>query len=111
LSNSERYQKQEVFWAPDPFKQNDNPRPWLVIAEETLPYPGEEYICLSLTRSNLPENHRVGDSWISGRNPDVESFCSPWVIATIKQDDIEAPQGKVAEEFTSRMVEECRKYL
>lgn len=111
MDNSERYRKQEVFWAPDPFKQGDNPRLWLVIADEALPYLGEEYICLSLTTSNLPENYLVGDSWVSGENTDVESFCSPWVIATIKHDDIEDPQGKVTREFTDRMIKKCKNYL
>ena len=108
---SERYRRGEVFWAPDPFNEGANPRPWLVIANESLPYPDEEYFCLALTTSNLPENYHVGESWVSGGNTNTESFCSPWVAATVKHDEVDGPQGRVTEEFADKMAEECGGYL
>ena len=108
---TERYRKGDVFWAPDPFRQGANPRPWLVVAADGLPYPGEEYVCLALTTSDLPDNYLVGDDWVSGGNPDTSSFCSPWVVATVKHDDVVGPQGSVTKTFADRMSKELRRYL
>ncbi|SDZ92201.1 hypothetical protein SAMN04488065_1234 [Haloplanus vescus] len=108
---SDRYQKGDVFWAPDPFKDGSNPRLWLVLAAEQLPFPGEEYLCAALTTSDLPANHRIGDDWVAGRNPDTQSYCSPWVIGTIKHREIADPQGTVTMAFTDRMIERCERFL
>ncbi|MFC7076820.1 hypothetical protein [Haloarcula halophila] len=80
---SETFKKGDVVWAPDPFREGQNPRLWLVLSAEGLPYQGEEYICAVLTTSDLPANDRVGENWETGRNPDKESYCSPWVIDRI----------------------------
>jgi hypothetical protein len=100
-----------VFWAPDPYRSGSDPRPWLVLAAETLPYPGEEYVCAALTTSDLPANHAIADAWVTGRNPDRPSSCSPWVVATIKHRAVAGPQGQVTDAFTDRMVEYCVAFL
>ena len=58
---SDAYRRGDVFWAPDPFRSGGDPRPWLVLAAESLPYPDKEYICAALTTSDLPANYEVGD--------------------------------------------------
>lgn len=73
---SDRYTTGDVFWAPDPYKPGANPRPWLVLATE-LPFRGEEYVCAALTLSDHEPNVHVGNDWIQGRNPEVDSYCSP----------------------------------
>ena len=108
---SDPYRTGDVFWAPDPFKRGTNPRLWLVLAAQNLPYPGEEYVCTALTTSDLPANHEVGDDWISGRTPDKSSYCSPWVVGTIKHRAVANPQGRISREFTNRMAERCRAFL
>ena len=108
---SDAYRRGDVFWAPDPFRRGTNPRLWLVLAAENLPYPGEEYVCAALTTSDLPANEAVGDDWVSGRNPDETSYCSPWVIGTIKHRAVANPQGRISTEFTERMAERCRSFL
>lgn len=100
-----------MFWAPDPFREGTNPRLWLVLASENLPYPGEEYVCAALTTSDLPANHEVGDAWVTGRNPDKTSYCSPWVVGTIKDRAVANPQGKITTEFTELMIEQCEEFL
>lgn len=106
-----RYERGDVVWAPDPFREGSNPRPWLVLAADGLPYPGEEYVCAALTTSDLPANHAVDDAWVSGRNPDRTAYCSPWVVATVKHDAVANPQGAVRAAFTGAMARECRSYL
>jgi hypothetical protein len=82
-----------------------------VLAAETLPYPGEEYLCVALTTSDLPANVAIDDDWVAGRDPDRTSYCSPWVVATIKHDAIVQPQGAVTDAFVTAMREACRAYV
>lgn len=100
-----------MFWAPDPFRGGTNPRLWLVLSGESLPYPGEEYVCVALTTSDLPANHEVGSAWVTGAHPEKTSFCSPWVLATIKDRAVADPQGRISDSFTQRMVDEATAYL
>lgn len=104
VSSASAFQKGDVVWAPDPFRQGTNPRLWVVLVADPLPYPGEEYICAALTTSNLPQNYEIGDDWVAGRDPDKPSYCSPWVVATIKHDAIANPQGNVTDAFTDQMI-------
>ena len=60
MSDDASYQAGDVVWAPDPFRDGANPRLWLVVASEGLPYRGEEYICVALTTSDLPATVEVG---------------------------------------------------
>jgi hypothetical protein len=108
---SNAYQRGDVFWAPDPFRQGSNPRLWLVLASENLPYPGEEYICAALTTSDLPANYDVGNAWVTGRNPDKTSYCSPWVLGTVKHRAVANPQGKITAAFTDRMIDRSKAFL
>jgi hypothetical protein len=105
------FRRGDVVWAPDPFRSGPAPRPWLVLAAASIPYPGEEYVCAALTTSDLPQNHQIGDSWVEGRDPDRTSYCSPWVLATIKHDAITAPQGSVTDSFVDRMADRAQQYL
>lgn len=105
------YERGDVVWAADPFRGGSNPRPWLVLAVDALPYPGEEYICAALTTSDLPANHEVGDAWVAGRNPDTMSYCSPWVVPTVKHGAVVNPQGEVTDAFADAMAGERVSYL
>jgi len=105
------YDAGAVVWAPDPYNDGADPRPWLVLAADCLPYHGEEYVCAALTLSDLDDNLEVGDDWVAGRNPDVTSYCSPWVLATIKHDAVVNPQGRVTETFARTVAERSADYL
>lgn len=108
----ERFASGDVLWAPDPYHTEGNPRPWLVVTADGLPYAGEEYVCVALTTSDLPDNVRVDDAdWVVGRVPDVTSYCSPWVIATVKHDAVAEPQGRLTESFTSDVAARAAEYL
>jgi hypothetical protein len=110
--SSDPFASGDVFWAPDPYKTGDDPRPWLVLAADTIPYAGEEYICAGLTLSDLPDNIEVeADDWVAGNDPDTTSYCSPWVLATVKHDAVAGPQGHVTAEFTREIVRQSVGYL
>jgi len=75
---SDTFEAGDVFWAPDPYNTGSNPRPWLVLAADIIPYAGEECVCAGLTLSDLPENVEVNDEdWVGGNNPETTSYCSP----------------------------------
>lgn len=105
------FERGDVVWAPDPFRSGSNPRLWLVLAAEGLPYPGEEYVCAAFTTSDLPENHAVDDAWVTGRHPERRSYCSPWVLATVKHRAIANPQGRVTAAFTDEMIGRANAFL
>ena len=80
---SDRRLAGDVVWAPDPYR----------------------------TGSNLPATIALTESdWVAGSNPDKLSYCSPWVLATIKHDAVAHPQGQVTEEFTRRIVSRSGEY-
>lgn len=109
---SNTFESGDVLWAPDPYNAGDNPRPWLVLTGAGLPYAGEEYICAGLTLSNLPDNVELtANDWVAGNEPDRTSYCSPWVLATIKHDAIANPQGYVTPEFTAKIARRSIAYL
>lgn len=87
----------EVVWASDPFRDGANPRPWLIVAAESLPYPASDCIAVALSRqSHHPGSISVSsDDWITGY-PNTSSFVLPWTVATLKQSiHIVETQGRV----------------
>lgn len=109
---SDPFKRGDVFWAPDPYNTGGDPRPWLVLAADTIPYAGEEYICAGLTLSDLPDNIEVSDDdWIAGNDPEKTSYCSPWVLATVKHDAVTGTQGYVTTEFAHAIMQNSVGYL
>ena len=92
-----------VVWAPDPFKTDaGNPRPWLVVSGERMPYPDEESIAVAFST----QSHHAGsftvpsEAWIQGE-PGQQSYVLPWTVATLKEDiHVVGRQGSVIDEFT-----------
>lgn len=106
-----KFSSGDVLWAPDPYNAGGNPRPWLVLSADNIPYNGEEYICAGLTLSDLPDNLEVRDiDWTIGE-PNETSYCSPWVLATVKHDDVQNPQGTLTDDFTSRIIQLSVNYV
>ncbi len=109
---AESFAAGDVVWAPDPFTPGSNPRPWVVLVADGLPYAGEEYICAGLTLSDLEDNMVVPDTaWDVGADPDRTSYCSPWVLATVKHDDVAGAQGGLTDAFTRQVVARAVEYL
>ena len=103
-----------VVWAPDPFTTDTgNPRPWLIVSDETMPYPGREAIAVAFTtQSHHPGSIAVpSDAWLRGE-PTQQSYVLPWTVATLK-DDLHAvgTQGTVSETFTNKITTTTRSYL
>lgn len=107
-------ERREVVWAPGPFKdEGSNPRPWLVIAAEGLPYPAEESIGVAFTtQSHHPGTFAVpSDAWVAGE-PRKRSYVLPWTLATLKDDlHVVGTQGTVTDAFTDRVTTASVSYL
>ena len=103
-----------VVWAPDMFKKDaGNPRPWLVVSGERIPYPDEESIAVAFTtQSHHPGSFTVpSDVWIRGE-PSQQSFVLPWTVATLKENlHIVGRQGSVTDEFTDQVSSVTISYL
>lgn len=104
----------EVVWAHDPFREDgSNPRPWLVLASEALPYPDEECIAVALTTAS---HHRgslrvPGAAWVRGA-PSDRGHVLPWSVATLKTDvHVVGTQGTVTPSFVDRVVSALVAYL
>lgn len=103
-----------VVWAPDPFKPNGgNPRPWLVVSGQRMPYPEEESIGVAFTT----KSHHRGSvavpsaAWTRGE-PSQQSHVLPWTVATLKDDlHIVGTQGSLTDEFTDRVTTATVSYL
>ena len=95
-----------VVWAPDPFKTDGgNPRPWLVVSDERMPYPEKESIVVAFTtQSHHPGSIAVpSEVWIRGE-PGQQSYVLPWTVATLKDSlHVVGTQGSVTDEFTDRV--------
>lgn len=96
-----------VVWAPDPFKTGSgNPRPWLVVSGEQMPYHDEESIAVAFTTQiHHPGSVAVpSDAWVSGE-PNQQSHVLPWTVATLKNDlHVVGTQGTVTDQFTEQVV-------
>ncbi|WP_217350859.1 hypothetical protein [Salinadaptatus halalkaliphilus] len=62
--------------------------------------------------SDLPDNIEVKNKdWVVGNDPAKTSYCSPWVLATVKHDTVAGPQGYLTDEFTREIVQQSVGYL
>lgn len=101
----------EVWWGPAPFKDSSVYRPWLVVSTDAHPFAGEECIAVALTTSR----HREGvpfpeEAWSDGR-ANLDSFVSPWYVATLKSKSLDRRQGALPRDLVSEVVEQFHEYV
>jgi mRNA-degrading endonuclease toxin of MazEF toxin-antitoxin module len=103
-----------VVWAPDPFKTDGrNPRSWLVVSGERMPYPDQESVVVAFTT----QSHHAGsfavpsEAWVHGE-PGQQSYVLPWTVATLKDDlHVVGRQGSITDEFTDQVTTATISYL
>lgn len=107
-----RYTRQDLGFAPDPFKTGSNPRPWLIISDDEMPFPGD-LLCAACTRSDYDINYELtADVFESGSKPKNETtYCSPWLLATLKPDQFSFKQGTLTKDFTDIVAEDAVEYI
>ena len=107
-----RNERGDVVFGPDPFKLGDDPRPWLILSVDSMPLPGE-FLCAGLTSTEYSVNYEIRtEHWSEGgQPPDEESYCSPWVLGTIKSGQIRSLHGTLTDEFTDKITRDALDYL
>lgn len=100
------FERGDVVYGDDPFKGEEDARPWLVLSNhEGRPFHGEQYIVLTLTSKawmdgliDIPE-----ENWIRGGTP-AESRIVPWGVQSIDQEDINFWQGRLTGDLVDKSV-------
>jgi mRNA-degrading endonuclease toxin of MazEF toxin-antitoxin module len=106
-----RFTRCDLVFVPDPFKGSSNPRPWVIITDSKMPFPGD-VLTLACTRSDYPDNHEVTSQDLeSGGMPNQTTYCSPWLIATLKPQDIRHKQGTLSKSFTDKVAKQASTYI
>lgn len=104
------YERGSVWWGPAPHKGGPAYRPWLVVSDSSHPFSSEECIALAMTTQRHREGIEVPDSaWVQGGS-NVDSYVSPWYVATIKHDDLDRHQGTLDGEAVTETVESLHRY-
>jgi mRNA-degrading endonuclease toxin of MazEF toxin-antitoxin module len=105
------YQRGDVLWAIDPYRSGSNPRPWVLISNETLPYADQEYIALALTTKSHPGSYQLtAQDWEYGQPPRT-SYVSPWTVGTIKHSQTKNIQGRLAASVVDAIVADLESYV
>jgi len=100
------FERGDVVYGDDPFKDEENSRPWLLVSNhEERPFHGEQYIALTLTTKSwmdglieIPETN-----WIRGGTPE-ESRIVPWGVQSIDREDIDFWQGRLESDLVDEAV-------
>lgn len=105
------FSRRDLVFAPDPFKAGTNPRPWVIVSDEEMPFPGD-LLCVACTRSGYATNYELtADDFESGTKPDQETYCSPWLLATLKPGSLQFKQGTLTEAFTNKVATDAVQYI
>ena len=105
------YQRGDVVWGPDPFKSGENPRPWLILNNDSHPFGDEQYMTVTLTTTPHEETVPIAeDDWVEGGMP-RQSYASPWAVASPKHDAVVRRQGRLTESFVLSVIDEMQTYL
>ena len=101
----------DIVRSTDPFKLGtERQRPWLIINTDAHPFDEEQFIALAVTTKQYePSVPLPDDVWVTGGVP-RNSFVSPWAIHSPRVEDLVAWQGRVTDDYVTRVVEEVQTY-
>lgn len=91
------FERGDVVYGDDPFKEAEQSRPWVILTNhEGRPFHGEQYIALTLTSQSWMDGlvDIPKSSWLRGGTPD-ESRIVPWGVQSIDHQDIDFWQGRL----------------
>lgn len=77
-----------------------------------MPFSGD-FLCVAVTHSEYAINYELRDEhWGEGGQPsDEQSYCSPWLLNTIKSGEMQYRQGSLIEQFTEKITRDAVQYL
>jgi mRNA-degrading endonuclease toxin of MazEF toxin-antitoxin module len=106
------YRRGDVLYGADPFKGEDDSRPWVVISNDSHPFHGAQYIVLGLTTKTWHNGLRSidDDDWLDGGTPEPSSII-PWSVETLEHADVDFWQGRLARPLIDDCVDILVDYL
>lgn len=85
-------------------------RPWVIVSDSAHPFSGEECIALAMTTTRHHDGVEVPDgAWVEGGS-DVDSYVSPWYVATIKLGDFDRQQRTLDEAVLTEAIEALHQF-
>ncbi|MBX0297976.1 type II toxin-antitoxin system PemK/MazF family toxin [Haloarcula nitratireducens] len=91
------FERGDVVYGDDPFKGDENARPWLILSNhDGRPFHGEQYIVVTLTTKSWMDGliDISEERWLRGGTPD-DSRIVPWGVQSIDHEDIDFWQGRL----------------
>ena len=101
------YEPGDIVYGDDPFKGEEEARPWLIISNhDTRPFHGEQYIALTLTTKSWLDGliEIAAEDWVRGGTPE-ESRIVPWGVQSLESEDIDFWQGRIAHSLLEASIE------
>ena len=96
------YRRSTVVVASDPFG-NTPRRPYLVVSDESHPFPGEQYIAVGISTREYDESVPLADTFVEG-SLDRESFVAPWAVVSLREANLERAVARVTDSVTETTV-------
>lgn len=101
-----------IVYAADPFKDQGDGRPWVIVNTSEMPFHGEQYVGLTLSSKTWYDDRLPIDSEdvIDGDLP-VDSSVLPWAVASIDSADVDSVLGVLRESVVDEAVSQLVGYL
>lgn len=104
------YGRGTVWWGPAPHKDTPAYRPWLIVSTDDHPFAEVECIAAAMTTQRHSAGIEVSDAaWIEGGS-DVQSYVSPWYVATFKYESFDRLQGRLSERLVGEVAGKLHDY-
>lgn len=116
MNSTDSFQRGEVVWGLDPFKEyaEDEPepeRPFLVLNNETHPFAERQFAGVALSTTHREEAVVLDtDDWTVGGLP-KQSYAYPWLLVTRDYADIASVYGRLRPAIVSTVFDHLVGYL
>ena len=104
-----RYERGSVVVAADPFG-NTPRRPYLILSDETHPFPGRQYIAVGITTTEYDYSLALADAFVDGELT-RESFVSPWAVVSLRGSQIERAVAKLSDSLTDKATQRMAAFV
>ena len=98
-----------VVVATDPFG-NTPRRPYLLISDDTHPFPGDQYITLGITTKEYAESVPLAGAFETG-TLNRDSFVSPWAVVSLQDSDVDRAVARVTTELIETVTDQTMRYI
>jgi hypothetical protein len=109
-----KYDSGDVVFGADPFDNDKDARPWLIISDDSHPFYGEQYVSLTLTSKMWYDDgfELCDDDCIRGGMPENSKVVT-WSLGSPDHDDLDYDrwQGTLKATVVDSCVERATRYI